>query len=124
GSQQAGEVREEPRRRPVRPPRPHGSPSKVADLPPGRGVGARGISPKFPSPLIGQNRAMKRTALALLAVLFGGLTLFAAPQSPEPISSDFVLHDFKFTTGETLPEVRIHYRTIGTLRQDGHGGAA
>jgi homoserine O-acetyltransferase len=67
---------------------------------------------------------MKRTALALLAVLFGGLSLVAEPRSPDPVSSDFVLRDFKFTTGETLPEVRIHYRTIGTLRKDGKGSAA
>ena len=51
---------------------------------------------------------MQRTAFALLAILSGGLTLFAAPHSPDPVSGDFVLRDFKFATGETLPEVRIH----------------
>ncbi|HSP17759.1 MAG TPA: alpha/beta fold hydrolase [Thermoanaerobaculia bacterium] len=27
---------------------------------------------------------------------------------------DFVVHDFRFQSGETLPEVRIHYVTLGT----------
>jgi homoserine O-acetyltransferase len=67
---------------------------------------------------------MKQPTLALLAVLLGGLPRLAAAQSTDPVSGDFVLRDFKFTTGETLPEVRIHYRTIGTPRRDGHGVAA
>jgi homoserine O-acetyltransferase len=34
---------------------------------------------------------------------------------------DFVLHDFHFASGETLPELRLHYRTIGTPRRDKSG---
>jgi homoserine O-acetyltransferase len=84
----------------------------------------RGIfQPKPLSPLFVQNRAMKRTTLALLGILCG-VPLLAAAQYPDPVSGDFVLRDFKFATGETLPEVRIHYRTIGTLRKDGKGSAA
>jgi homoserine O-acetyltransferase len=67
---------------------------------------------------------MKRATLVLLAVLLRGLPLLAASQSPDPVSGDFVLRDFKFASGETLPELRIHYRTIGTLRRDGHGAPA
>lgn len=29
---------------------------------------------------------------------------------------DFVVHDFRFASGETLPELRLHYRTLGTPR--------
>jgi homoserine O-acetyltransferase len=76
---------------------------------------------QFPSSRFVQNRAMKRSALALL---FCGLPLLAASQYPDPVSGDFVLRDFKFATGQTLPEVRIHYRTIGTLRKNGDGAAA
>ena len=36
---------------------------------------------------------------------------------------DFVLHDFHFASGETLPELRLHYRTIGTPRRDKSGVA-
>ena len=28
--------------------------------------------------------------------------------------SDFVLRNFRFVSGETLPELRLHYRTLGT----------
>src|SRR5258706_2563249 len=67
---------------------------------------------------------MKWTVLALFAVLLGGMPVLAAASFPAPVSGDFAIKDFRFATGETLPEVRIHYRTIGTLRKDGHGGAA
>jgi homoserine O-acetyltransferase/O-succinyltransferase len=33
---------------------------------------------------------------------------------PPPVEHDFIVHDFRFVTGETLPEVKIHYATIGT----------
>ena len=45
----------------------------------------------------------------------------AVAQSPVPAQGDFVLKDFRFTSGETLPELRIHYRTLGTARRDAQG---
>ncbi len=36
-----------------------------------------------------------------------------AADYPTPVQGDWVTHDFKFHTGETLPELRIHYTTIG-----------
>jgi len=33
---------------------------------------------------------------------------------PAPQEGDWVARDFRFNTGETLPEVRIHYRTVGS----------
>lgn len=49
------------------------------------------------------------SAVVLLGVS-GGL---AAAEVPEPQSGDAVLKDFEFASGETLPEVKIHYRTLG-----------
>lgn len=43
---------------------------------------------------------------------------------PAPIEGDFVLKGFVFRSGQTLPELRIHYRTIGTLRRGADGHAA
>src|SRR5262245_27698538 len=40
---------------------------------------------------------------------------------PKPQQADFVLKDFKFSSGETLPEVRIHYRTVGQPQRNGAG---
>ncbi len=34
---------------------------------------------------------------------------------------DFVAHDFKFRSGEQLPELRLHYRTLGTPARDAAG---
>jgi homoserine O-acetyltransferase/O-succinyltransferase len=34
---------------------------------------------------------------------------------------DFVVHDFHFRSGETLPEVRLHYTTLGKPARDGNG---
>src|SRR3954470_6767339 len=36
---------------------------------------------------------------------------------PEPTQGDHVLRDFRFASGETLPDLRIHYRTLGTPRR-------
>ena len=47
------------------------------------------------------------------ALLFAALPLFAA-NYPAPVEHDFVVHDFHFASGETLPEIRIHYATVGT----------
>lgn len=44
-----------------------------------------------------------------------------AASYPAPTEADFVLNDFKFASGETLPELRIHYRTIGEPKRDEKG---
>ena len=44
-----------------------------------------------------------------------------AADYPAPAEGDFVLQDFRFRSGETLPELRIHYRTLGTPRKDAQG---
>jgi homoserine O-acetyltransferase len=35
-----------------------------------------------------------------------------------PIAGDFTIKNFVFTSGEKLPELRIHYMTLGTARRD------
>jgi homoserine O-acetyltransferase len=37
---------------------------------------------------------------------------------PGEQEGDFVVNDYRFTTGETLPQVRIHYTTIGAPHRD------
>jgi homoserine O-acetyltransferase len=41
-----------------------------------------------------------------------------AANYPDPVEGDYLVHDFKFTTGETLPELRLHYVTIGSPSGD------
>jgi homoserine O-acetyltransferase len=58
-------------------------------------------------------------AVWLLVVALGG-SLWAADY-PRPQESDYVIHDFHFQSGEALPELRIHYRTLGTPVRDKDG---
>jgi homoserine O-acetyltransferase len=44
-----------------------------------------------------------------------------AAQVPAPAEGTFVATDFRFRSGETLPELRLHYRTIGSPRRDAQG---
>jgi homoserine O-acetyltransferase/O-succinyltransferase len=37
------------------------------------------------------------------------------------VEGDFVIGDFRFASGETLPELRLHYRTYGTPARDAQG---
>jgi homoserine O-acetyltransferase len=47
-----------------------------------------------------------------------------APQPagrPVPVEGDFVISNFRFGTGETLPSLNLHYRTLGTAHKDASG---
>jgi len=63
---------------------------------------------------------MLKTLAAAVAV---GLTFpcAAAGQSPAPVQGDFTLKNFRFRSGESLPELRIHYRTLGKPERDAGG---
>ena len=39
------------------------------------------------------------------------------------VEGDVVLDEFRFASGESMPGLRLHYRTLGTLRRDAHGVA-
>jgi len=43
----------------------------------------------------------------------------AAP--PAAAEGDFIVKNFKFRSGETLPELRLHYTTLGKPVRDAHG---
>lgn len=45
----------------------------------------------------------------------------SAAQTYRPLEGDFVVQDFHFKSGETLPELRLHYRTLGTPTRDATG---
>ena len=46
-------------------------------------------------------------------MLLAALVLLAAAPAPAVTEGDCVLKDFNFASGETLPDLRIHYRTLG-----------
>ena len=43
------------------------------------------------------------------------------PELPRPTEGDFVIKNFTFDAGGTLPELRLHYRTLGTPKKDAQG---
>jgi homoserine O-acetyltransferase len=60
----------------------------------------------------------------MLLPLFLGVACWAQtpqPLYPEQTESDFIVRNFAFKTGETLPELRLHYITIGKPVRDGSG---
>jgi homoserine O-acetyltransferase/O-succinyltransferase len=67
-----------------------------------------------------------------LAVIVFSLTSFSAVAAdyPAPKPGDWVAHNFTFHTGEVMPELRIHYTTVGdpsgqpVLVLHGTGGSA
>ena len=60
-----------------------------------------------------------RKLILLLSMIVPASSVAAG--SPEPAPADHVLRDFRFASGETFPELRIHYRTLGSPRRDGAG---
>jgi len=58
-----------------------------------------------------------RRFLVLLAIAVAVFTTSAsAADYPTPQEGDWVARDFKFRTGEVMPELKLHYRTIGDLK--------
>jgi len=57
----------------------------------------------------------------LVAIMLFASTAAVATQYPAPTERDFVVRNFKFNSGEVLPEMRIHYRTLGEPHRDASG---
>jgi homoserine O-acetyltransferase len=88
-----------------------------------------------------EGRRMMRTILGatLLVLLAPGTPALAAaqpPQAPSPqaqpmqsplpaglrtLEGDYVIPNFRFASGEALPELRLHFTTLGKARRDEHG---
>jgi len=67
-------------------------------------------------------------AMTIATVLSAGTA--AAADYPAPKQGDFIARNFKFHTGETMPELKLHYTTVGeptgqpVLVLHGSGGSA
>jgi homoserine O-acetyltransferase/O-succinyltransferase len=57
---------------------------------------------------------------ALLLSSFAATSVFGGDY-PAPVEGDYTIRDFKFASGVTLPELRLHYRTIGKQQKDAQG---
>ncbi len=61
--------------------------------------------------------------LALSPALAGAPAAAALPttHTPTPTQADFVAHEFKFRSGESLPQLRLHYTTFGQPHRGADG---
>ena len=55
------------------------------------------------------------------ALLLLACSTLSAAEYPAPKEADFVLRDYKFASGDTMPELRLHYRTLGEPQKDANG---
>jgi homoserine O-acetyltransferase len=62
---------------------------------------------------------MNKGALFALSLLLSASFLEAG--YPAPVEGDFLVRDFRFESGESLSELRLHYTTIGTPERDPSG---
>lgn len=69
---------------------------------------------------------MKRLAFPWIAVLTPVIAFATAGHAQDATSfatheGDYVAKDFKFASGETLSELKLHYRTLGQAARDAQG---
>ena len=60
-------------------------------------------------------------AVAAIACTLACLITSFAQNYPAPVHGDLVMTDFKFQSGEMLPELKMHYVTLGTRAKDSNG---
>jgi homoserine O-acetyltransferase len=65
--------------------------------------------------------ASLRRVFTLLASLLATANALSAVSYPPPQPADFTIHDFRFRSGNVLPELRLHYQTLGEPQRDSQG---
>ena len=71
------------------------------------------------------HRPLLAPALLSAAILFASGVSRAQQAPPYPTKEgDYIAHDFKFRSGESLPELRLHYTTLGEPKRDAKGRVA
>jgi len=71
-----------------------------------------------------QSRALFGRFAVIRSLCIAALLCFSgarAADAPATREGDFVVHDFKFRSGETLANLRLHYSTLGAPHRDRHG---
>ena len=64
---------------------------------------------------------MIRRALLAPALALGALLSAPRAARAQLDTGTYVVRDFRFRSGETLPELKLHYLTMGRPRKDAHG---
>ena len=65
------------------------------------------------------------TCITILSGMIATASAQAASSAPPRFlgqtEGDFIVKDFRFNSGEVLPELRLHYMTLGTVHRDASG---
>ena len=64
---------------------------------------------------------MNIRAFAVALLVFAASPAFAQTQWPNQREADFLIKDFRFKSGETLAQLKLHYTTLGTPRRNTAG---
>ena len=69
-----------------------------------------------------------RVLVVIILMAAAALPALAQETAPKPNTNwpgyqegNYIIHNYKFVSGESLPEVKLHYRTIGTAKKDAAG---
>ena len=65
--------------------------------------------------------AIKVRTFSLCILFLTGTGRIVAQSGYSEAEGNFLIRDFQFRSGESLPELRIHYRTLGTPKRDSRG---
>ena len=57
---------------------------------------------------------MTRKIVCAVFALLVLRSIMTGANYPAPVQGDFTIKNFQFDSAETLPELRLHYRTLGT----------
>ena len=64
---------------------------------------------------------MNPIRIFVLLFLVLAASVASAADYPAPAEGDYTIRDFKFASGEILPQLRLHYRTLGKPEKDAKG---
>ena len=64
---------------------------------------------------------MNRPCAYVVVAILCGVAAPVRTQTPGPVEGDYIARDFRFGTGDALPALKLHYRTLGTPRRDASG---
>ena len=56
---------------------------------------------------------MRRISIICVVLSISAAGISYADDIPQPAQGDYVIGDYRFRCGQTLPELKIHYRTLG-----------
>jgi homoserine O-acetyltransferase len=62
-----------------------------------------------------------RSLLAIVIAALASSPRSAAADVPAAVEHDYVVRDFRFGSGETIPSLTLHYRTVGTPHREASG---